>query len=135
MFINDNKVVLDVLCEYYADRREAWKLPFKRAYDYFKYLYDQGLLKTVYDKELIGYAEIWLINEEQYERISSDKPFYVLDENVRDGNICYVRELWVRHGRNCIWQLKKQMPPCDEVAWYREKTNRRHSWEVAAVQC
>jgi hypothetical protein len=47
------------------------------------------------ETELIGYLEFFRVNFEQFGRIVCQAPFFNLDENTTDGNICYITNMWI----------------------------------------
>ena len=43
---------------------------------------------------MCGYIEFWRITPEQFRKIL-DKDFYVFDENITDGDICYISNMYI----------------------------------------
>lgn len=77
---------------------ESWhkiKLPYDESVEYHRRLLMQGNIITIIENdELKAYAEVWKINYEQLGRLFCDVPFFVYDENITDGNIAYINNLW-----------------------------------------
>lgn len=63
---------------------------------YHERLLMQGnILTYIENDKLIGYVEVWRINFEQLGRLLCEIPFYVFDENITDGNIVYIHNMWI----------------------------------------
>ena len=78
---------------------ETWhkhKLSKELADRYHKNLIAKGnILTYIENNELLGYAEFWRINYEQFGRILCMEPFHAETENTTDGNIAYLANIWV----------------------------------------
>lgn len=106
--------IVDQLIKIYYDE-EYWhnkKLPHDEAVKYHMKMLRDG--NIVYYEELgvvLGYYEVWRITFEQFGRLICKVPFSSYQENVKDGNIAYVANVWVdkkfRRG-NVIRLLKFQ---------------------------
>lgn len=87
---------------------ETWhknKLSEADANVYHERLINQGnILTYVEDGILIGYVEVWRINYDQLGRILCEVPFYVFDENITNGNIAYIHNMWIKpeHRMNLV---------------------------------
>lgn len=92
-----NKIVEQLTYIYH--NFENWhknKLNEEDANKYHERLLMQGnILTYVKDDKLIGYVEVWKINYDQLGRILCEKPFFVFDENITDGNIAYIHNMWI----------------------------------------
>lgn len=47
------------------------------------------------DGEVLGYFECWRINFEQFGRLVCGVPVYTFEENITDGNIALVNNVWI----------------------------------------
>lgn len=78
---------------------ETWhknKLSQEEANKYHERLLMQGNILTYVDNgKLIGYVEAWKINYDQLGRILCEVPFYVFDEDITNGNIAYIHNMWI----------------------------------------
>jgi hypothetical protein len=79
-------------------KHEIWhrkKLSIDDSKEYFIRLLSSGNIIIFMDGDkLCGYVEFWRVNPEQFRKIL-DKNFYVFDENISDGSICYISALFV----------------------------------------
>ncbi len=90
--------MIDQLVKSYF-QNETWiknKLTPEEAWKYHEKLYSQGNI-IVYQElgVMLGYVEFWRINYEQFGRIICQEPFSAYIENVKDGNIAYVANVWI----------------------------------------
>jgi len=78
---------------------EYWhksKLSVEDSNKYHEILIMQGNILTYVENDiLIGYVEVWRINYEQLGRILCEEKFFVFDENITDGNIAYIHNMWI----------------------------------------
>ena len=81
-------------------REENWhtqRLNEKEFIGVKKYLMDKGLLFVeIIEDEVIAYCEVWKINYHQFGRISCGELLYTYDENLNEGNIAYISNLWIK---------------------------------------
>lgn len=88
-----------ILTQHYL-KNEDWhdkKLPYEEAMKYHQSLMDSGnIIAVIQDGELLGYVEFLRINFEQFGKMVCHAPFFILDENITDGNICVVHNVWIR---------------------------------------
>lgn len=91
-------MILDQLVQSYYDN-EFWherKLPIGEAFKYHdKLLSDGNIIIYAELGIIIGYLEFWRINFEQFGRLVCNAPFSSYLENVKDGNIAYVANIWI----------------------------------------
>ena len=64
----------------------------------------------MYGDKLCGYVEFWRITPEQFRKIL-DRDFYVFEENITDGSICYISALFVhdKHRKGITIKYLKQI--------------------------
>lgn len=90
--------VLDQLVKIYYEY-EWWhrtKMPLKEAYKYHRNLLEKGnILYYEENNEILGYCEVWKVTSEQLGRISYGFSFSAYFENVKDGDIAYLANLWI----------------------------------------
>lgn len=93
---------MDILTQLYNiyEKEENWhtsRLPEQDFKGVKKYLMDKNLLWVeIIGSEVVAYCEVWKINYEQWGRISCGELLYTYDENLTDGNIAYISNLWVK---------------------------------------
>lgn len=91
-------MIIDQLTDIYLNK-ETWhknKLSKEEADEYHRRLIMQkNIITYIEDKKLIGYIEVWKINFEQLGRLICEIPFFVFDENITDGNIAYISNMWI----------------------------------------
>lgn len=95
------KNIIKQLTEVYLSPAEYWhtrKLSSDESDRYHQIMIERGNIIWSEDKEgfLLGYCEFFRINFEQLGRLICHAPFYNLDENTTDGNICLVHNGWIR---------------------------------------
>lgn len=94
--------------------KETWhrsKLSWEDAVEYHQRLLDRGNIITVQDNErLVGYAEIWRLNDEQLERVLGGGTLAADAEDVQTGCHAYVANIYIepeyRHGE--VFKLLKR---------------------------
>ena len=92
--------IIDQLIKIYRSK-EPWhqtKLSEVEARKYFRRILDRGLVIHTTDSngKIVGYCEFWRINFEQFGRIlCKDETFSSYKENVTDGNIAYLANVWI----------------------------------------
>jgi len=90
---------------------ELWdndKLSEPEAYEYFKKKVDlKNIVFHAIDGEIVAYMEVWLITYEQLKRLIGGKNFDPSNENVTDGDYCYVNDVYIREGFRGNGVLKK----------------------------
>lgn len=97
--------IISQLIDIYQNH-ENWhrkKLSVEDSTEYFIRLLSSGnIIIFMDDDKLCGYVEFWRITPEQFRKVL-DKDFYVFDENITDGSICYISALFVhKKYRNSI---------------------------------
>jgi len=110
-------VLMDIitqLVEIYF-KEEPWhnrRMAFKDAVDYHTRLLEQGNI-NVYSElgVVLGYMEVWHINFEQLGRIVCKENFSAYHENITDGNIAYLANIWVDKNfrRTSVFNVMKIM--------------------------
>lgn len=88
-------------------QNEDWhknRLNYKEAIKYHQRYIDSGNIKYIEcDNALLGYIEVWFINEEQLDRIRNNENFYNYEEDLINGNIVYIANIWINNNfRNSI---------------------------------
>ena len=90
-------VIIEQLIDIYQNH-ENWhrkKLSYDDSKEYFIRLLSSGnIIIFMYGDKLCGYVEFWRITPEQFRKIL-DRDFYVFEENITDGSICYISALFV----------------------------------------
>jgi hypothetical protein len=78
--------------------KEDWhkkRLTEEEFYHYtFRLINTNNLFYELVNNKVTGYVEVWRINYEQFGRISCGEKFYVYDENITDGCIAYISNMW-----------------------------------------
>ena len=103
--------ITEQLTEIYLTK-EWWvtpeeKLPVEVAHLYYDKLYKQGNIITCEkDGVLLGYVEVWKINFEQFGRIICHAQFCADAENIIDGKIAYVANVWIEPQLRSSWVTK-----------------------------
>lgn len=88
------------------------KMPLEESLLYHSEMYDRGnIVIAERDGKVIGYFEVWKITFEQFGKLICHVPFSAFQENVQDGNIAYVANVWIhkdyRKGE-VVKELKKK---------------------------
>ena len=90
--------LIDELIRVYYEE-EDWiknKLPREEIRKYYEYVLDKDKIIFCTNKQgLVGYLEYWRVTEEQLNRILLGKPFHIADENIDDGEFCYIQSIWI----------------------------------------
>lgn len=77
---------------------EGWhkkKLSVEDSFEYFIRLLSQGNIIIFMDGDTVcGYLEFWRVTPVQFRKILDDD-FYVFDENITDGEICYISSIYI----------------------------------------
>lgn len=91
-------MIIDQLTKIYLTK-EDWhkiKLTEEQANEYHERLMINGNILTYIVKgELIGYLEWWGINYEQFGRLVCGEPILTDVENILDGNIALINNMWI----------------------------------------
>ncbi len=97
-------------------RKEHWheeKLSTEEAIKYFQTLIEKGNIAWHTDKEgmVIGYIEWWCVSQKQLTKILNNTGFYIGDEDITTGTLCYVNDVWMDNTTNkrLNWQLYKKL--------------------------
>ena len=90
--------IIDQLVKVYFD--EEWWHTKRMCYDdavkYHKKMLEQGaIIPYTQMGVLLGYIEVWRVNFEQFGRLICDAPFSAFNEDVVNGNIAYVANIWI----------------------------------------
>lgn len=93
--------IAEKLTEIYY-KLENWhksKLSKEDANQYHERLLMSGNIITyVKEGELIGYLEYFRINYEQWGRLVCGETIGALEENIKDGKIAYINNMWIAEG-------------------------------------
>ena len=108
------------------------KLSIEDSHKYFNKLLDSGNIITLSDKgNVIAYVEFFRILPSQLRKIL-DNNFYTFDENITDGYICYINDLFIYENyrntsviRYLTHILFKKNENCDYFIGHEIKRNRR----------
>lgn len=97
--MHDENLIAQLINVYYHE--EYWvkrKMSVDKIRRYFNILLNNGNIITVErDKELLGYVEFWLINENQFSKLQRGGNLRPETEDVQTGNICYLNSLWIKN--------------------------------------
>ena len=64
---------------------------------YHRRMYDNGNITICMSGEFVlGYIEVWRVNFEQWGRLVCHAPFDIYEENITDGNIAIVSNMFIR---------------------------------------
>ena len=128
-------MIAELITNNYLSSNEWWhrvKLSPEDAQEYHEKLLDQGnIIAFVENGILVSYIEVWCINFEQLGRLVCELPFYVYDEDIENGNIAYVANLWVFDNEARVELLEDfvdNFGECEFLAGMR--TNRNNAFKV-----
>lgn len=80
--------------------KQPWQeffMPREDAIKYFDAMIKRGNIIAYQDNgELLGYCEFWRLNFEQFGRLVCKAPFFTLEEDTENGNICFVANVWIK---------------------------------------
>lgn len=80
---------------------ENWhksKLSYRDSLDYHNKYIESGNIKYVeVEGHLLGYIEIWFINDSQLNRLKNKELFFNYEEDLISGDIIYVANMWIHH--------------------------------------
>ncbi len=126
--------IIDQLLDIYFTK-EVWHnhLPKDIARRYFTKLYNSGNILVELDEESVaGYLEIWALDEKQAMRIVNGDTFHAESENISDGHICYVANIYVEEAyrkKDIVKKLRAKAEyiyiGCRAVLANRAKYNNR----------
>lgn len=88
------------LARIYLDKMDHHKkkLPFHEALKYYEFLCELGLLSVVLDgEEIVAVVEWYRINFEQTGKLICFAPFNIYDEDILNGKIAYLSDIWIKH--------------------------------------
>ena len=91
--------MVDQLVRIYLEE-EKWhktKLSEEEAEKYYKTLLQTGNIVCHTDKEgvVLGYIEFFCVTLEQFGRLSRQGKFHIGEEDIVNGNICWLSDLWI----------------------------------------
>ena len=123
------------LVEIYLEK-ETWhktKLSYEKAKKYFdKLIKDQRVITCIEGNKVVGYIESWRLDLAQYGCLISGGPFSAYKENVTDGEICYVADIYIDEdyrNTDVIKRLKneffEQNKDCKFITGEEVKRDRR----------
>jgi len=100
--------------------------------------YNDKLLKSdniifLYEQGLIAYLEYWRITEKQLKEIMSNENWSAYNNNITDGNICFVANIWIDdyyRGNKEIDKTLKDMfleknKHCEKFIWKRNRLGKK----------
>ena len=93
------KPILDQLLDYYqSEALDKGRMPLDEMRDYFDILLKNNMIFYELDDQgnLMALMEIFFLDDSQAHRVVCDGHIYPRGENVTDGNICYVHDVWIR---------------------------------------
>ena len=99
---------------------EEWwhknKLSLEESWKYFRYLLTQGnILYKDKDGEVVGYVEFFFVTPGQLDVLDSDGEFAIPEENITDGDICYINNLWIKEGHRGNGMLASFKSKIDKI--------------------
>jgi len=135
----DKNLVIEQLIKIYMTE-EWWhknKLSLEESWKYFKHLLINGnIVYKAVKNELVGYAEFYLVNDKQVNVLNSSSDFFILNEDITNGNICYVSNIWIKEGHRgngLMRSFKKEIESTKDFDYYSGnelKNNKRlRVWE------
>ncbi len=120
------KTAISQLWDIY-NTKEDWhkkRLNEEEFYRYtFRLINTNNLFYEMVDGKVTGYVEVWRINYEQFGRISCGEKFYVYDENITDGCIAYINNMWssdVDTTNSITLKFIEQFSKCKYIALHRK---------------
>lgn len=116
---------------------ENWhtkKLSYPQSEEYFIRLLSQNNIVVFMDNNILsGYIEFYRITPEQWRRIIDKEDFYAFDENITDGEICYVNAIYIyeKYRRTeCIGCLKQLFFELNKGCRYFVGIDNRHNKRI-----
>ena len=128
--------IIDQLIEIYHNHEywHRWKLSEDESSDYFVRMLAQGNIVVFMDGDtLAGYVEFYRITPEQWRRIMNDEPFYAFDENITDGDICYINAIFIHEeyrDTECMKYLKEMFFNLNSHCRYFVGIDNRHNKRI-----
>ena len=116
--------------------KEHWhknKMTIKEAKKYHnRLLKSRNIICYEEDGELLGYFELWKVTPKQLNVIISNNGFSAYHENVNDGNIAYLANLWIKPNmrKSHVYKMLKIMwfnhtKSCSHYSGEEVKRNNR----------
>ena len=97
------KLVKDIIDQFVdchmKDQNQKIGMPYEEARKYFMKLLANNIIYYEENGELLGYVEFWKLTYEQWGKIVCHEHFSAYHENVTDGNVAYVANVWVREDK------------------------------------
>ncbi len=128
-------MISELITENYLSNNEPWhknKLSYEEAVEYHNRLLLQGnIIYSILDDKLEGYIEVWKIDYKQLGRLICASKFYVYDENITDGNVAYIANMWIKNEETRKILFKEffyKFGECEFLAG--ERTNRNNAFKV-----
>lgn len=104
--ITVENIVKQLVDIYY--REENWhsfKMESLEAIEYHRILLDKGrIIFYMLDDTVLGYCESWRIDYAQLGRLLCKQSFDASKEDVQNGSICYVANVWIDKEYRGEWQ-------------------------------
>lgn len=122
-----------MIAVYYHTPWQQNLLPLPEALRYFTHLLNKGNIIYQQDSEgnVIGFLEFYKINYDQFRKLAENKSFPVLEENISDGPICWVSDLWIDEkyrlnsvGKNLKARLFNAAKSCEYFAGREQGLNK-----------
>lgn len=88
---------IEQLVSIYLDKQQTHdnKLSAKEAHKYFSKLLHNNIITYENDGIIIAYVEYWILNYEQLGRVICREPFCAIEEDIRNGDVCLIADLWL----------------------------------------
>lgn len=103
-------------------RQEEEKLSEEEQRKYFDYVLSKNCIHTYGTHDnLLGFIESWRLDFQQFGRLICYAPFNIYEENITEGPICYLANIWIHpeHRRGAvIRQFKYDFFRCNMDAEY-----------------
>ena len=94
----------------YSEDWHTEKLPLEEAIKYHQRLLDLGRIQVVIQSgKIIGYVESWRLSYEQWGKYVCDRDFCAYLENVTEGEVCHLSNIWIapKHRKTNVLKILK----------------------------
>lgn len=123
--------VVEQLLDIYS--LETWhdtRMPYLDALAYHDILLENGAITVAMENTMVlGYIEVWKINFEQLGRIMCGENFSAIHEDIYNGNIAFLANMWIRPEFRLGWVIKylrlKFFGKYGDCRFYTGKTTKR----------
>ena len=100
MLVEKNDDIINFLVDIYHSDEEWWhneKMSKEDSFEYFKCMINKGrIIYLIEDGIMLGYLESWRINYEQMGKLICHAPFSSCVQDVENGFICYLSNIWIK---------------------------------------